>query len=210
MRHAVLTQLLYTNSLSTLTPLSVSELDARMAGNQGTLLLAVTEEALLWAAERYPGVDVYCGAYPTDPRAFHALCFCPSGAPAARYAYTVALDLPFHPQCSFGLKKRFKTSWLQELPDVCALRDSYLAARAYARAGGCASDAEHLAQILAQAGKTTRTAAFAAVLLLRELGLIRLDASHRLIVPPGIKAEPEASPLYARMHSLLSYSMEVD
>ena len=83
-------------------------------------------------------------------------------------------------------------------------------AAAYARAGGSANGDEHLAQILAQSCSSTRVAAFAAVLLLRELGLIRLDAARRLTVPAGMKVDMESSQLYMRMRALVSYAMEVD
>lgn len=210
LQHAILTQLLYTDSLSAPEVLSLDALDAHMAGNQGTLLIAATEEALLWAAQRYPGIDVFCGVYPTDPRAFHALSFCPAGTPGVRYSQVVALDLPFHPACTARLDRRFSSSWLKDLPDIPALREFYRAARAYARAGGSANGDEHLAQILAQSCSSTRVAAFAAVLLLRELGLIRLDAARRLTVPAGMKVDMESSQLYTRMRALVSYAMEVD
>ena len=90
--------------------LSLDALDAHMAGNQGTLLIAATEEALLWAAQRYPGIDVFCGVYPTDPRAFHALSFCPAGTPGVRYSRVVALDLPFHPACTCLLYTSTRTA----------------------------------------------------------------------------------------------------
>ena len=173
-----------------------------MAGNQGTLLIAATEEALLWAAQRYPGIDVFCGVYPTDPRAFHALSFCPAGTPGVRYSQVVALDLPFHPACTARLDRRFSSSWLKDLPDIPALREFYRAARAYARAGGSANGDEHLAQILAQSCSSTHVAAFAAVLLLRELGLIRLDAARRLTVARRYEGRYGISPtVYAHARS---------
>ncbi len=210
LRHAVLTQLLYTDTLLTPSPLSDSALDALMAGNQGTLLIAATEEALLWAAERYAGIDVFCGTYPADPRAFHALCFCPAGALEARYSHIVALDLPFHPLCALHLKRRFANSWLSELPGIAQLREFYRAVRAYAHAGGSANGEEHLAMVLSQACGQPRTAAFAAVVLFRELGLVRLENAQRLTVPTGMKVDMESSKLYMRMRDLVSYAMEVD
>lgn len=48
------------------------------------------------------------------------------------------------------------------------------------------------------------------MLLLRELGLIRLDAARRLTVPAGMKVDMESSQLYMRMRALVSYAMEVD
>ena len=84
------------------------------------------------------------------------------------------------------------------------------AVRAYAHAGGSANGEEHLAMVLSQACGQPRTAAFAAVVLFRELGLIRLENARRLTVPTGMKVDMESSKLYMRMRDLVSYAMEVD
>ena len=83
-----------------------------------------------------------------------------------RYSQVVALDLPSIRRVPPAGPALF-LSWLKDLPDIPALREFYRAARAYARAGGSANGDEHLAQILAQSCSSTRVAAFAAVLLLR-------------------------------------------
>ena len=203
LQHAILTQLLYTGSLSAPEVLSLDALDAHMAGNQGTLLIAATEEALLWAAQRYPGIDVFCGVSCGSARVPRAE-FLPRGNARVRYSHCgarSALSSAVPP----GWTGVF-LSWLKDLPDIPRCGNFTGCARLCAR-GGSANGDEHLAN-LAQSC-STRVAAFAAVLLLRELGLSAWTrpAAHRA---RRMKVDMESSKLYMRMRALVSYAMEVD
>ena len=206
---AFLTDLLYNNMLSEPEKISLSKLDSLMSGVQGTLLIAAGEEAAQWAKERYPQADFFIGQYPGDLRAFHSICQCPSGDLSAKYANIVALDLPFHGCCSMLLDKHFSPGWLKELPDTDVLREIYKALRTALRTAGHSMAVDTLCETVASMEICTRVAAYAAIILFNEMGLVKVSPRMQVELVSGIKASPEDHPLYQRIQKLFQYAMEV-
>lgn len=89
---------------------------------QGTLIVAGDTAA----AAHCPGVDVYFGRYPQDPRAFNACVFCPGQSPRPCTGGVVWAGLRGWKAAELQVPR---AEWTAELPGVDQLRRAYVAAK---------------------------------------------------------------------------------
>jgi len=184
---------------------------------QGTLIAAVSArgavEAGAWLeSEELEGrLDVFAGRWPDDPRCFNALCLCPSGAVPGGYSRVVLWDIPgegiaLPPSTDVFLAQGVSPAdWLDELPDIDALRALYQALR---RRENWSKQAEaRLIEEIAGCAGQSALRVRAGLKVLARLGLVEVSAN-----PPAVrlceskKCEPERDALFRRLQGLREYA----
>jgi len=194
------------------------------ASPRGTLVVASGAQAaraFLEAAEREAPdrMDVFLGRWPDDPRAFNALCLLPPGPPPAGYDALFSLDAPCAlwgfdaleleaPDAPREVDPEAPDPLCGAWPDVDDLRRMYVAARDHSRRPYAGSFATLLKDLAGDAG-VGRARAFAALAVLTDMKLIKpLQAPPWLSAPPGLKADPNDSPLFQWMRRLSRWGGE--
>ena len=163
---------------------------------QGTLIVAGDTAA----AAHCPGVDVYFGRYPQDPRAFNALCILPPGKPPAMYRRVVWAGLP---GMEGGMELQVpRAEWTAELPGVDQLRRAYVAAKRMLARPVKAENLDQYAMCLADECSLSETCLKACVLILMELDLVRDSGNFRLEMGPFKKIDPATSQAFRNAQKL--------
>ena len=172
---------------------------------QGTLVLA-TDLAAAARLYRLLGSirpDLYIGEMPADPRAFNAVCVCPSadGIPVGYRRVVLAgmpEEYPIDRSCEvFAWETR--AAWMKLLPDVEAMRETWRAmARIGCRPVSCRTLPQLVHLICADTGMDARTIT-AALMAIKDLNLIAMDLSSqpiRIRRSAKQKADPESSAVW--------------
>ena len=188
-------------------PISVSGLRALLGESaQGVLIVAAGVDAARRLAEQLGDdapIEAFIGAYPSDPRCFHALCVCPTGVPPAGYRRIVSLDLPrgvIHATDRAEGEGVF--SGFRRLPDIAPLRRVYLAARQITKRPYYFSSIQPVFKTLAEDADVDPVAAVAGLRVLEHMDLVRVDVqSGRLtiIVPEVVRKNPEEDEFYQKL-----------
>ena len=142
--------------------------------------------------------DVFAGQWPTDKRAFNAVCLLPVGDMPKGYERIIALGMPGSAFCDVGAEKVFQLSgraqWLDALPDVKSLRAVYLAvkkllARPYAFGSVLA-----LSRDLSDISGADALCMHAGLYVLNELGLVEFSVAPLMLkLRPMVKVDPKSS-----------------
>ena len=194
-----LTEVLYNKTIQltackTITPAELKQL--LLQSPQGTLIVAGDTAA----AAHCPGVDVYFGRYPQDPRAFNALCILPPGKPPAMYRRVVWAGLP---GMEGGLELQVpRAEWTSELPGVDELRRAYVAAKRMLARPVKAENLDQYAMCLADECSLSETCLKACVLILMDLDLVRDSGNFRLKMGPFKKIDPATSQAFRNAQKL--------
>ena len=190
------------------------------ASPQGTLIAAATDDgarALLAFLEENglaARADAFVGRWCADRTAMNAVCLCPRGEPVGRWRHIVLWDAPpeaFGPLPDGPLSlgpHRAENSWLNDPPDVDALRRMYVSVRRFAASPVSRMTLEDLERDAARSGGFDEGAAFQmGMAVLCRMELIDLDPNEaRLSVPPGRKASPDDNALYRRLRIIADYA----
>lgn len=176
--HTFLMHMLYNKQLTP--PLGVCaapdllEMDDALRANPRGTLIAVTDRGMLTELLRALPSDQYdlsLGAWPSDPRAFNALCFLPVGPYPEGYGRLYCPDAPkalFRPAEPGG----GRCDWLADLPDLDALRALYRALCAVMRMPRALGGVADFARLLGEASGLSEIAAHAGLYALAAGGLI--------------------------------------
>ena len=146
---------------------------------QGTLLAAADfDEAafLLDILEKEPPArfDLAVGAYPTDARAFNAVCLLPVGAVSRCYRRVIwAGQIEGAPVCA----------WRAELPDVDGMRGAYRALRDILRRPARYEGLDGLWRLVGAECGLSAVGAGAAFLALADMRLIETDETGARLLP---------------------------
>lgn len=180
-------------------------LEAMRQSPQGTLVATSDIAAARRLMERLApcAPDLYFGRWPDDPRAFNAVCVCPTGDVPRRYRRVALSGLPA--EClptDIGaevFRLEDEVPWRRSLPDVEALRGAYRALAALLRRPAWCQSPGQLARLLAEEAGTDEVSAMASLLAMADMGLFELDFTARPIAVrrTGLaKVEPESSAVW--------------
>lgn len=164
---------------------------------QGTLLAAADfDEAafLLDILEKEPPArfDLAVGAYPTDARAFNAVCLLPVGAVSRCYRRVIwAGQIEGAPACA----------WRAELPDVDGMRGAYRALRDILRRPAHYEGLDGLWRLVGAECGLSAVGAGAAFLALADMRLIETDETGARLLPME-KRDPMQSGVVKRILQL--------
>lgn len=204
---AFLTDHVYNDFKGEAKPISASGLKALLSESaQGVLIVCAGTDA----AERLPDalgddahVEAFIGAYPDDPRCFHALCVCPTGTPPAGYRRIVSLDLPDGIiNATDRLEGEGVFSGFRRLPDVDALRRVYQAARQTTKRPYYFSGMAALYKTLSEDADADPVAAAAGLHVLTHMNLIQTDVQPgnvKILIPEMVKKNPEDDELFRKL-----------
>ncbi|MEG1605306.1 MAG: single-stranded-DNA-specific exonuclease RecJ [Clostridia bacterium] len=213
--HAFLTQILYNSpQLGRLSGAKSAAWDVQalceaLRGDaRGTLVLAADRQiaqvvlAQLDEAGLSERMDVCRGGYPSDLRAFNALCLFPVGEIPPGYERVFLLGAPgalFHASGPvLGVAE-----WIEALPDVARLRALYRATRELLRRPYAGKRVQALACELSELSGLEPVGAHAGLYVLNELQLIDFSPEPlTLAMRPVVKVEPETSELFRWMGAL--------
>lgn len=207
-----LTEVLYNNEISPSQRagrrVSVDELAALLGENaQGTLIFAgdLTIAGRILDAVRNSPPDLFVRDAPDDPRLFNALCVYPPASVPGRWRRVVRAgvpaDLPL-PEDAEVLELDFRPGWLDELPDVDALREVYKALRALGRRPLACDSPDDLFGRVSDLSGLSFVGCVAAGLALNDMQLIRLTLTERAArfdPLPMRKTDPETSAVWRRI-----------
>ena len=204
---AFLTDHVYNDFQTEPKPISVSGLRALLGESaQGVLIVAAGVDAARGLAERLGDdapIEAFVGAYPSDPRCFHALCVCPTGAPPAGYKRIVSVDLPRGAiRATDRLEGEGVFSGFRRLPDISPLRRVYLAARQIPKRPYYFSSIQPVFKSLAEDADVDPVAAVAGLRVLEHMRLITVEiqsGSLKIIVPEVVRKNPEDDELYRKL-----------
>ncbi len=156
---------------------------------QGTLVVTsgLAGAKRLLAALGEPAPDLYLGRWPTDPRAFNAVCVCPvTGAPRGGYARIVLADAPAWavpvPDGARLYRLPGAEGLGQRLPDLEGLRAAYRALMAAIRRPAWCQTLSQLARLAAGAAGLDVAATAASILAMADMGLFELDLTARPVI----------------------------
>ena len=173
---------------------------------QGVLVVSAGVDAARRLAERLGDdapIEALIGAYPSDPRCFHALCVCPTGTPPAGYRRIVNLDLP---DGVINATDRLEGEGIfpsfRRLPDVAALRRVYQAARQMTRRPYYFSGIQAVFKTLAEDADVDPVAAAAGLRVLEHMNLVQADVQPgnvKILIPEMVRKSPEDDELYQKL-----------
>jgi len=210
-----LTEILYTEKKpERVQAVGLKEAAAMLAENVQGLVFAcadISSAAAFYDALAVSGAvilpDIVEGAWTQDDRCFSSIALCPCGQVPRGIKKIVSLDI----DAGFFAKATAKAGaelyqlcaaettacWLDDLPDKDMLRDAYVAARSLAaRPLHVRDEALLVREIAMEAGQAEHTA-FAALLVLKDMGLVRVGSSPvNIEVPRGIKSQPETNRVF--------------
>lgn len=186
--------------------IDAGELTAMLeASPQGTLIVAGDLSAaarvlLLSPAEALP--DLYFGELPSDPRAFNAICVCPTkGAIQRGYGNIVLCGAPsdWLTEDREVMRLPDDPGWRNLLPDLDAMRETYKALQSLSRRPLRFHTLEDLAHLAAVTSGQEMLTALMSILAIEDMGLIRIELDN---VPPRLirtnlkKADPDQSTVW--------------
>ena len=204
---AFLTDHVYNDFLTAAKPISVSGLQSLLRESaQGVLIVSAGVDAARRLAEQLGDdapIEALIGAYPSDPRCFHALCVCPTGTPPAGYRRIVNLDLP---DGVINATDRLEGEGIfpsfRRLPDVAALRRVYQAARQMTRRPYYFSGIQAVFKTLAEDADVDPVAAVAGLRVLEHMNLVQADVQPgnvKILIPEMVRKSPEDDELYQKL-----------
>jgi len=220
-----LTEVLYNIELTSSVPATAEATADELckwleASPQGTLIAAVTEQgarallAFLEDGGLADRVDAVVGRWPDGRTAMNAVCLCPGGAPRGAWRRVVLWDAPAEAfaalpggiPCLAG--RRAPESWMDELPDVDALRNVYIAARRLGAQPVVRVTLGDIERDVARGGGLAEGPALQASLaVLNDMGLLDVDPEEaRMTLLPGKKCRPEDSALFRRLRRIADYA----
>lgn len=191
-------------------PLSMAGLSEMFqSGPQGTLILTadLTEAARLSSALEAFAPDVWIRSVPDDPRAFNAICAYPPAKLPGGYRRIVLAGVPAVaevPEGTVFYRMDARTPWLDELPDVDALREVYKAVRELLRRPVRCDTFPMLAHLLSSATGSSFLCCAACALALHDMDLIRLKLDGptiQLTLNPMRKTDPESSAVWRALQA---------
>lgn len=180
---------------------------------QGIVMVGETPSQLRKALIMLGGLGVtglpdVSRGYPTDRRAFNALCLCPMGVPPKGYKYYVSLggwlddsiasQLERAGLAALRLKGASPSPALK--PDDDHLREAYKYVSRNALTLAGTLDAQKLADMIAAGAGITPAQAIVTMHIFRELGLVSFTREARaLLVPPMHKVNLSDSLIYRKL-----------
>ena len=176
---------------------------------QGTLVVTsgVAEAKRLMATLGDYAPDLYLGRWPTDARAFNAVCVCPAaGAPRRGYEKIVLADAPAWAVPLPEGARLYRLAGAEglggRLPDIDGLREAYRALMALAKRPAWCSSLWQLASLAAGAAGLDVAATAASILAMADMGLFELDLGARPVAlrrRDRAKADPGESTVWNAM-----------
>ena len=181
--------------------------------SQGTLVICGSATAAFDLIRDCGSIhELFVNAYPQEPLAHNSVCLLPCGeiAKSGLYSRIVLLDMP----CvlfPFDGAQHVTTNvpgWLNQLPDIDALRKIYSAARKLL--GSDARPLDHLIRSIAAATRLSEVCVFAGIAVYRDLRLINAteSAMPRISMAPLQKIDPETSAVYRMLRSARDWDSE--
>ena len=178
---------------------------------QGTLVVTsgIARAKRLLAALGDLAPDVYLGRWPTDARAFNAVCVCPAaGAPCRGYDRIALADVPAWavpvPEGAALYRLPGAEGLGGKLPDIDLLREAYRALMAAMKRPAWCQTLAQLASLAAGAAGLDIAATAASILAMADMGLFELDLNARPVAlrrRERAKADPQASAVWNAMQA---------
>ncbi len=206
-----LTEIFYNKKIPPVFPEAAEVAPEALAGwmkaqPQGTLVVTsgLAEARRLLAALGDPAPDVYLGRWPTDVRAFNAVCACPAGgAPCRGYSRIALADVPAWavpvPDGAVLYRLPGAEGLGERLPDLDGLREAYRALMAALRRPAWGRTLAQLASLAAGAAGLDAVATAASILAMADMGLFDLDLTSRPVAlrrREPVKVDPQASAVW--------------